>query len=161
LKCSSSTRVRATVRGRAFSWRCPTLDVSIPRLLFRKALRNVSVFRTQYTSDIIVPCCMNSAICTNFLSRKTAAMSFLQDNVCSVIFCLFGECVCLHCFDCYLVSTFTNETQVSSPVAHTMWLGNPSPFLWHRSKQVKAETILCVLCAIVSIFGTHLAQNLW
>jgi hypothetical protein len=27
-------------------------------------------------------------------------------------------------------------------------------------EKVKAEAILCVLCAPVSIFGTHLAQNL-
>jgi hypothetical protein len=32
---------------------------------------------------------------------------------------LFGECVCIHCFDSCLVSTFTNETQVSSFVMHT------------------------------------------
>jgi hypothetical protein len=28
-------------------------------------------------------------------------------------------------------------------------------------RKVKAEAILCVLCAPVSIFGTHVAQNLW
>jgi hypothetical protein len=28
-------------------------------------------------------------------------------------------------------------------------------------KKVKAEAILCVLCVPVSIFGTHLARNLW
>jgi hypothetical protein len=33
---------------------------------------------------------------------------------------LFGECVCIHCFDCSLVSAFTNETQVSSLVTHMM-----------------------------------------
>jgi hypothetical protein len=33
---------------------------------------------------------------------------------------LFGERVCIHCFDCSLVSTFTNETQVSAPVTCTM-----------------------------------------
>jgi hypothetical protein len=37
---------------------------------------------------------------------------------------LFGECVCIHCFGCSLVSTITNETQVSSPVTHTIWLRN-------------------------------------
>jgi hypothetical protein len=39
-------------------------------------------------------------------------------NVCLNFFALFGECVCVHCFDCSLVSTFANETQVSSPVTH-------------------------------------------
>jgi hypothetical protein len=57
-------------------------------------------------------------------------------NVCLNFFSFFGECVCIQCFDCYLVSTFTNETQV------------------------KTEAILCVLCAPVGIFGTSLAQNL-
>jgi hypothetical protein len=28
-------------------------------------------------------------------------------------------------------------------------------------KKVKAEAILCVLCAPVSIFGTRVTQNLW
>jgi hypothetical protein len=33
--------------------------------------------------------------------------------------------------------------------------------LWYRSEKVKAETILYVLRAPMSIFGTHLAQKLW
>jgi hypothetical protein len=72
---------------------------------------------------------------------------------------LFGDCACIHCFDCPLVSTFTNETQVSSPV--TMWLWNSWPSLWYHSKRVKAEAILCILQAPVSIFRTYLVKNLW
>jgi hypothetical protein len=53
--------------------------------------------------------------------------------------------VCIHCFDYSLVSTFTNETHVSSPVTRTMSLRNSSPSLWYHSKKVKAEAILCVL----------------
>jgi hypothetical protein len=72
----------------------------------------------QHTCDIIVvPFCMNSAISTPFLSQKTVAISFLAD-VCLNLFGLFRECVCIHCFDYSLVSTFTNETPVSSPVMH-------------------------------------------
>jgi hypothetical protein len=75
----------------------------------------------QYSYDVIVvPCCMNFTISTPFLYQKTAAISFLADNVGLNVFGLFGECVCIHCFDCSLVSTFTNETQVSSCVTHTM-----------------------------------------
>jgi hypothetical protein len=74
---------------------------------------------------------------------------------------LFGECMCNHCFDCSLVSALTNETQVSSPVTHTMWSRNSSPSLWYRSKKVKPKAILCILCWLMSIFGTHLMQNLW
>jgi hypothetical protein len=52
--------------------------------------------------------------------KKTAANSFLAD-VCLNCFGLFGECVCIHCFDCSLVSTFTNETQVSSSIVRCDW----------------------------------------
>jgi hypothetical protein len=33
---------------------------------------------------------------------------------------LFGEFVCIHCFDCSLSSAFTNETRISSPVTCMM-----------------------------------------
>jgi hypothetical protein len=69
--------------------------------------------------------------------------------------------VLIHCFDCPLVSTFTNETQVLSSVTHMIWMRNSSPSYGITLKKVKAETILCILCAPVSIFETHLAQNLW
>jgi hypothetical protein len=63
---------------------------------------------------------MNSTVSAAFLSQKTVAISFLAaDNVYLNFFGLFGECVCMHCFDCSLISTFTNETQVSSPVTLT------------------------------------------
>jgi hypothetical protein len=93
---------------------------------------------------------------------KTIPISFVAD-VFLKLFSLFHECVCIHCFDCSLVSTFINETQNSSPVTHTMWLWNSSPSSWYCSKNVKfkAEAILCILWAPMSIFGTHLAQNLW
>jgi hypothetical protein len=42
-----------------------------------------------------------------------------------------------------------------------MWLRNSLPSLWYHCLKVKSEVILCFLCAPVSIFGTHLAQNLW
>jgi hypothetical protein len=76
---------------------------------------------SQYTFDIIlVPCCIISTMSTLFLLQKSVAISFLADNVCLNFFGLFVECVCTHCFDCYLVSTFTNETQVSSPVTRML-----------------------------------------
>jgi hypothetical protein len=73
---------------------------------------------------------------------------------------LFGECVRVQCFDCSLVSTPTNETQVSSSVTPTMRLRNSLPTLWYHSKKVKAEAILCILCTPVSIFRAHLMLNL-
>jgi hypothetical protein len=39
-------------------------------------------------------------------------------------------------------------------------LRNSWPPLLYPSKKIKAEAILCVLCAAVNIFGTHLVQNL-
>jgi hypothetical protein len=99
--------------------------------------------------DIIVaPCCMNSAISTPFPSQKIVAISSLADNVYLNFFGLFGECVCIQCFDCSVVSTFTNETEISAPVAHTMLLRNSLPSLWYHSKRVKAEGShsLCSVC---------------
>jgi hypothetical protein len=64
----------------------------------------------QYTYEVIVfPYCMISTISTPFMSRKTVAIGFLADAY-LIFFGLFGECVCIHWFDCCLVSTFTNET---------------------------------------------------
>jgi hypothetical protein len=63
---------------------------------------------------------MNSTMSTPSLFQKTAAISFLADKVYLKLFGLSGECACIHCFDCSLLSTFTNETQVSSPVTHMM-----------------------------------------
>jgi hypothetical protein len=76
-------------------------------------------------------------------------------------FGLFGECMCNHCYNCSFVSTFTNETQLSSPVTRTMWLQNSLPSLWYHPKKVRAEAIPCILCAPVSIFEMHVMQNLW
>jgi hypothetical protein len=153
--------VWAAVWWHTLSWRSTTPNVSIPRLLFWIALHTFfSVL--QYASDIImVPCCKNSTVSTPFLSHKTVAIGFLADNVDSNFVSLLGGCVCIHCFDCSLVSTFTNETQVSSPITRMMWLGYSSPALCYCSKKVKAKGILCILCAHLSVFRTHLAQNLW
>jgi hypothetical protein len=103
---------------------------------------------------------MNSTISTPFLSQKIVAISFLADSVClNFIGLLVNVCVCVHCLDCLLVSTFTNETQVSSPVSHKMWLRTSLPSLWYRSRKVKVETILWIFCTPMSIFRTHLVQN--
>jgi hypothetical protein len=75
----------------------------------------------QYTSDVtVVPCCMNSTIRTFFLSQKTVSISFLAGRRLFKLLGLFGECASIHCFDCSLVSTFTNETQVSSRYSYNV-----------------------------------------
>jgi hypothetical protein len=46
-----------------------------------------------------------------YCNRKQLPSAFWQaDNVCLNFFGLFGECVCIHSLDCFLISTFTNET---------------------------------------------------
>jgi hypothetical protein len=62
---------------------------------------------------------MNSTISTPFLSQKAAAISF-QANICLNFFGLSAEGVFIHCFDCSLASTFTNEAQILSLVTHTV-----------------------------------------
>jgi hypothetical protein len=109
------------------------LSASIPRLLFWMPLCTFFSV-SQYTSDVtVVPCCMNSTTSIPFLSQKTATIGFLANNVCLNSFGLFGECVCIHCSDCSLVSTTATRT---------MWLRNSLPSLWYHSKKVKAEAIL-------------------
>jgi hypothetical protein len=52
--------------------------------------------------------------------------------------------VCIHCFDCSLILTFTNEAQASSPVTFTMWSQNASPSLWYHSKsQSQSHSLFC------------------
>jgi hypothetical protein len=103
---------------------------------------------------------MNSTVRHPFLSQKADAINFLAENICLNFLGLFGEYVCIHCLEYSSVSTFTNETHVSPALTHMMLLRNSPPFLWYHSKKVKAEAILCFLWTIVSIFGTHLVQNL-
>jgi uncharacterized membrane protein YjjP (DUF1212 family) len=112
----------------------------------------------QYTSDV-APCCITFTINTPFLFQKTIAISFLANNVCLNFFGLFGEYVCIHCFDCSSVSTFTSETHVSSHYLYDVIEKFIAIFVVSLIK-VKAKAIRCVLCPPVSIFGTHLAQNL-
>jgi hypothetical protein len=62
---------------------------------------------SQYNSDVIVPSALLSC------PRKQLPSAFWQaDYVRSNFFGLFGECVCIHCFDRSLVSTIINESQV-------------------------------------------------
>jgi hypothetical protein len=93
-QCSSANSY--TVCGSALSWRNTTPYVSIPRLLFWMSLRSyISV--SQYISDVImVPCCINSAISTPFLSQKTDAISFLASRQRVFKFLGFFLWTCVH-----------------------------------------------------------------
>jgi hypothetical protein len=120
---------------------------------------------------------MNSTISTPFLSQRTVPVSFTANNICLNFFGLFGECLYIHCFDCSLVSTFTNETQVSSSVTRMMWMRKLWRSLWYRSKKIKpksfsafypypsefSEPILCKTCDWLTchhLIGNR-AWNLW
>jgi hypothetical protein len=98
-------------------WRSTTPDVSIPRVLFSMALLIFlvifDILMTLLWSLVawIPPPALLSC------PRKQEPSAFWQaDNVHLNFFGLFGECVCIHCFGYTLVSTFTTELQVSSPV---------------------------------------------
>jgi hypothetical protein len=122
-------------------------EMSVPHLLFWMALCSFLVFCTHYTTDFIVfPCWANSTISAPFLSQKTVAIRFLADNVCLNFYSLFGDNVCINCFHCSLVSTFTNEIQFWSPDILKMWSRNSSPSLLCHSKKFKAEVILWKTC---------------
>jgi hypothetical protein len=75
------------------------------------------------------------------------------------IFRLVWWWVCIHCFDCFLVSTFTKETQVSPPVTRTTWSRISSPSLWYRCKKSKPKPF-SVFYFFVSQFIIHNLQNL-
>jgi hypothetical protein len=86
--------------------------------------------------------------------------AFWRPDVCLNCFSLFGECVCINCFDCCLVSTSQMK-----PRFHRLLLvwceWEIPPSLWYHYKKAKAEAILCVWCAAMNIFGSNFAQNLW
>jgi hypothetical protein len=98
--------------------------------LFWMALRNFFCY-FQCTSDIMVPCWLDSTTNTPLLYQKAVAINLAYD-VCLNFFGVFGECVRIHC------SGFNIHkwNQVSSPITCMMWLWNSSPFLWYHSKEV-------------------------
>jgi hypothetical protein len=126
------------------SWRSTTLNISILQLF---CYWHCAVFQyyATYLWGQFGLLLHNFTISTAFLSQKTAAICYLKD-ICFNFFSLFGECVCIQCTDCSSVSTFTDETQASSPV--TVWLRN-LPSLWYHSKKKNQSwsRSLCIVCA--------------
>lgn len=83
---------------------------------------------SQYTCVIIaVHSYTNSAISAPFLSQDTVATSFLAGRRLFTPFGLLGRCVRFNCFDCSLVSTFTNGTQVTFITIFVLWLKKSEP----------------------------------
>jgi hypothetical protein len=81
------------------------------------------------------------------LSQKTVAISFLAGRQRLFKLLWLVGWMCVHpLLWLLLVSTFTNETQVSSPVTHTTRLRNTSPSLWYRAKKSKPKPFYAFLC---------------
>jgi hypothetical protein len=98
-----------------------------------------------------------------FSPRKQLSSAFWQaDKACLNCSGLFGECACIHYVGCSLVSTFRNETQVSSPVTRTTWLRihrDLSGIALKGQSQSRSHSMPFV--GTLGIFGTHLVRNLW
>jgi hypothetical protein len=132
-------------------------DVNIHNFLFWMALHSFFCSVLQHTSDVtVVSCCMIPTISTSFLSQKTVSISFLAD-VCLIFFWVVLWICVYPLLYCSLVSTFTDETQVLSPVM--MWLRNSLQSLWHCCKNVKVEANLCILWPPLSILEPILCET--
>jgi hypothetical protein len=131
--------VLAAVCGRALSWRSTIPDVSVPSLCFEwpalcSFLLCFAIDFRRYHGPLLhefhhqhsFPVPENS--CHHISGRR---LNFFD---------IFGECMCIHYFDCSLISTFTNEIQVSSSVTRMMWMRNSSPSFWYRSKKSQSRS---------------------
>jgi hypothetical protein len=125
LKCCSSVPVQVAVSGTRIVREehytgCQHSTPFVPNIR-PYAFFFFFFFRVSHnTSDVIVvPCCKNSTISTPLLSKKSCH-GLLADNVCLNFLGLFGEYVHIHCFGYSLVSSFTNETRVLSPLTCMM-----------------------------------------
>jgi hypothetical protein len=94
------------------------------------------------------------------LCKRPTADVFLHSPQILQFFSLFGEHLCIHCFDYPLVSTFTNETQVSSPVSHKMLYIHRHLSGVTLRKQTAKRKPFSAFCARVSMSRTYLTQNL-
>jgi hypothetical protein len=136
--------------------------VSNPHLLFWMAL--CSFFSlSQYTCDVIVvPYCMNSTISIPFMSQKTVPICRLSGRRLSKLFQLVWW-KCVHPLLWLLIGFNFHKW---NPGFITCYSYNVikkfiAIFWGIALKRLKAKAILYVLCAPMSIFRTHLAQNLW
>jgi hypothetical protein len=116
----------------------------------------------QYTSDVIVvPCFINCTMSAHFLSQRTVDVSFLVDNVClNLSASLTNVCV-----STALTALRFQRSQMKPRFRHLLLVSCDWEIHRHfcgiaLKESAKAEAILCVLCAPVSIFGTYLALNL-
>jgi hypothetical protein len=120
-----------------------------------------SVF--QYTSDItVVPCCMNSTISISFCPRNQLPSIFWQaDNTCLKFFGMFLDV----CASTALTALWFQHSHMKPRFHHLSLIQCDCKIHRHLcgialKKSIKAEAILCILCAPMSIFGTRLVQNL-
>jgi hypothetical protein len=83
----------------ALSWKSTTPYVSIPHLFLWVALHSVFFLTCRSTLLMLLGPLLHEI---HRQHLKTVAIGFLED-ICLNFFGLFGECVCIHCFDCSLV----------------------------------------------------------
>jgi hypothetical protein len=102
---------------------------------------------------------MSSTISTPFLSQETVAISFLAGVYLNFLACLVNVCA-----STALTALWFQHLQMKPRFDHLFLAQCNFEICCHLCgitvKKVKAIAILCFLCTPVSIFGTHLAQNL-
>jgi hypothetical protein len=92
--------------------------------------------------------------CHQFSGRQTTFVS------------TFSACLMIVCASTALTPLWPQHSQMKPRFYHLLLVQCDWEIHYHvcgiaLNKCTKAEVILCVLCAPVSIFWTHLAQNLW
>jgi hypothetical protein len=103
-------------------------------------------FFLTFHSMIVVPSCMNSTISTPFLSQKIFTISFLAGSICLTFLGLYGEYICIHCFECSL-GKLSQVKHVSSPVTFMMQLANSSP-----------SSCYCFTMSKLKLFSLYMSQ---
>jgi hypothetical protein len=146
------------------TWRITTPDVSIPRIFFFWMASPVQfIFSvSQCTCDIIMAiCCMNSTIRNLFLSQETVLTYLVGGQRLFEIFWLvWWMCVLplwllfgfnIHKWNPCFITCFSYDV-IEKFI---------SIFVVSLFEGVKAEAVLYIFCALLSISGTNVAQNLW
>jgi hypothetical protein len=154
--------VRAAVCGHALSRTSHyTVCQHSTSFFFWMALSSFFFSVSQHTSDVIVvPCCINFTISTPFLSQMTVSISFLAGR--QRLFKISGLVwwMCVHPLLWLLLCFNIHKWSPSFITCYSYDVIEKFTAIFVVSLQ-KTKAILCVLCAPVCIFGTHLAQNLW
>jgi hypothetical protein len=110
----------------------------------------------------VVPCFMNSTISTPSLSQKTCvAISFLLGRCLFKLFQVLWW-LCVHTQRWLLLGFSIHKWNTGFITCYSYDVTEKFITIFMvLLKKVKVEAIPYVLCALVSVFRTHLVQNLW